>query len=634
MEVIMHPLLTKEVEKRLLLLGNEAIVRGALEAGLGFATTYPGTPSSEIGDNLFRIAGESDLYFEYSTNEKVALETAAGAAVCGVRTLCSMKHVGLNVAADPLMTLAYVGVRAGMVIITADDPSMFSSQNEQDNRIYARLSNLPMLEPTSAQEAKEMTTAAFEISEALELPILLRTTTRLSHHRGIVTTGPLVPPATKGAFEKDSRRFVTVPANARLRHKVLLDLGEKARDMACQSAFNTMTGGGAWGVATSGMAYNYVADAIKDLGIEDKVRVLKLGFTYPFPDKLAVEFIRSVEKILVVEELEPVLEDSLKVTAQTNGLTTPIAGKGADLFSRLYEYQPGMVREVIARFFGTAYSSPTPIDVKEDPDPVQLPMRPPNLCAGCPHRNTYYIIKTILKDIKIEAIFPTDIGCYTLGLLPPLEMADFLICMGSSVSSAAGIARATNKKVIAFIGDSTFFHSGITGLINAVHNKHSFTLIILDNGTTAMTGHQPHPGIQLVPPGWDRPTISIEAIVEACGVKRVTTIDPRQLVESKDKVMEVLRAEGLSVIVSRAPCPLYEARMTGRKKETAYRVGIKCEACKHCIENFGCPALCLSDEYYKRANMFINDDLCIGCGFCDQFCEAISPKKPKKRKSG
>jgi len=624
----MHPLLTKEVDKKLLLLGNEAIVRGALEAGLGFATTYPGTPSSEIGDNLFRIAGESDLYFEYSTNEKVALETAAGAAVSGVRTLCSMKHVGLNVAADPLMTLAYVGVRGGMVIITADDPSMFSSQNEQDNRIYARLSNLPMLEPASAQEAKEMTKAAFEISEALELPILLRTTTRLSHHRGSVTTGPLVPPATKGAFEKNSARFVTVPVNARLRHKILLEQEDKARDMACRSPFNTVTGGGPWGIATSGMAYAYVADAIKDLGIEDKVKILKLGFTYPFPDKLAVDFIQSVEKILVVEELEPVLENSLKVTAQTNGLTTPIAGKGADLFSRLYEYHPGMVREVIARFFATAYSPPTPIDVKEDPAPVQLPMRPPNLCAGCPHRATYYAVNSVLRETQTEAVFPTDIGCYTLGILPPLQTADFLICMGSSVTSAAGISRVTDKKVIAFIGDSTFFHSGVTGLINAVHNKHNFILVILDNGTTAMTGHQPHPGVEITPPGWDKPSISIEAIVRACGVEQVAVVNPINLAKTRNAVKEALEANKLSVIVAKAPCPLYERRMLHKKSKRAFVVGPECNTdCTECVDTFGCPALYKNPAPDAETTMIINENLCIGCGVCIQICKKIRPKK-------
>jgi indolepyruvate ferredoxin oxidoreductase alpha subunit len=511
---------------------------------------------------------------------------------------------------------------------------MFSSQNEQDNRIYARLSNLPMLEPASAQEAKEMTEAAFGISEALELPVLLRTTTRVSHCRGIVTTGSLTPPKTSGTFEKESSRFVTVPANARVRHRVLLSQGEKARDMACTSVFNTITGTGRWGIATSGIAHNYVADAIRDLGIQERVKVLKLGFSYPFPEKLAADFIRSVDKILVVEELEPILEDNLKVTAQTNDLTVQISGKDPQLFSRLYEYDPGMVRKVIARFLELDYTRPKPVDIRENPDQVQLPLRPPNLCPGCPHRNTYYIIKTLLKDMQIEAIFPTDIGCYTLGLLPPLEMADFLICMGSSVSSAAGIARATKKKVIAFIGDSTFFHAGITGLINAVHNRHEFVLVILDNGTTAMTGHQPHPGVELAPPGWDRPTISVESIAKACGVNRVTTIDPRHLMESKDKVLDILKSDELAVLVSRAPCPLYDARITGRRKETAYRVGIKCEACKHCLENFGCPALYLSDVYFERPHMVISDDLCIGCGFCNQFCEAIGPKKLKAGEAG
>ncbi len=624
----MHPLLTKEVGKKLLLLGNEAIVRGALEAGVAFATTYPGTPASEIGDNFFRIATESELYFEYSTNEKVALETAAGAAVSGIRAMCSMKHVGLNVAADPLMTLAYVGVRGGMVIVTADDPSMFSSQNEQDNRIYARLSNLPMLEPASAQEAKEMTEAAFEISEALELPVLLRTTTRLSHCRGIVTTGLLKPPETRGAFEKESCRFVAVPASARVRHKVLLSQNEKAREMACTSLFNTITGKGRWGIATSGIAYNYVADAIKDLGIQDRVKVLKLGFTYPFPEKLTAEFIRSVEKILVVEELEPILEDNLKVTAQTNGLAIPIAGKDPELFSRLYEYDPGMVREVIARFFELDYTSPEPVDIKENPEAVQVPMRPPNLCAGCPHRATYYAVTSVLREAHTEAVFPSDIGCYTLGLLPPLQTADFVICMGSSVSSAAGMSRAIDKRVIAFIGDSTFFHSGITGLINAVHNRHNFILVILDTGTTAMTGHQPHPGVEITLPGWDKLYISIEAIVRACGVEQVAVVNPTNLAETKVAVKEALESNRLSVIVAKAPCPLYEARMLGKKKKEAFVVGPECNMdCTECIDTFGCPALYKNTAPDAKTTMIINENLCIGCGVCAQFCKKIRAEK-------
>jgi indolepyruvate ferredoxin oxidoreductase alpha subunit len=630
----MHPLLTEKAGKRLLLLGNEAIVRGALEAGVAFATTYPGTPSSEIGDNLFRIASESNLYFEYSTNEKVALETAAGAAVSGLRTMCSMKHVGLNVAADPLMTLAYVGVRGGLVIVTADDPSMFSSQNEQDNRNYARLSNLPMLEPASAQEAKEMTLAAFGISEALELPVLLRTTTRLSHCRGIVTTGPLKPPNTRGAFEKDSPRFVPVPANARVRHSVLLGQGEKAREMACTSKFNTITGVGRWGIATSGIAYNYVADAIKDLGIQDRVKVLKLGFTYPFPDKLTKGFVGSVDKILVVEELEPFLEENVKVTAQTKGSAIPIEGKGYELFSRLYEYDPGMVRQAIARFFELDYTAAKPIDIKEDPEAVQVPMRPPNLCAGCPHRATYYAVTSVLRETRTGAVFPTDIGCYTLGFLPPLQTADFFICMGSSVSSAAGFARATGKRVIAFVGDSTFFHSGITGLINAVHNSHNFILVILDNGTTAMTGHQPHPGVEITQTGWDNPPISIKAIVKASGVEQVAVVNPLNLDKTKAAIKEALESNKLAVIVAKAPCPLYEARVLGKKKKRSFVVGPGCSTdCTECIDTFGCPALYKNTAPDAKTTMIINDNLCIGCGVCIQFCKKIRPKKIRKESS-
>jgi indolepyruvate ferredoxin oxidoreductase alpha subunit len=624
----MHPLLTPDVGKKLLLLGNEAIARGVLEAGLGFATAYPGTPSSEIADNLFRISAESDLYFEYSTNEKVALETAAGAAACGVRTVCSMKHVGLNVAADPLMTLAYVGVRGGLLIVVADDPSMFSSQNEQDSRIYARFSNLPMLEPTSAQEAKDMAKAAFEISEELELPVLLRTTTRLSHYRGIVTTGPLKPPKTMGSFEKDSARFVTIPAHARVRHRVLLDQGDNAREMACGSAFNAVAGKGMWGIVASGMAFGYVADAVKDLGIEDTVKVLKLGFTHPFPEKLATDFIRSVEKVLVVEELEPIVEETLKVVAHSNSISTTIAGKGIAAFSRLFEYEPGMVRQAIASHFGVDYTHPRHVDVKQDPEGFQMPIRPPNLCAGCPHRATYFAVNSVLKEAGTEAIFPSDIGCYTLGILPPLQAADFLICMGSSVSSAAGISRVTGKKIIAFVGDSTFFHSGITGLVNAVHNKHTFVLVILDNGTTAMTGHQPHPGVEMTPPGWDKPSVSIEAIVRACGVEQVAVVNPINLGKTKNAIKEALDSNKLSVILAKAPCPLYAKRMLRAKQKRAFSVGAECNTdCTECVDTFGCPAIIRNPAPDTGTTVTIDDNLCIGCGVCIQICKKIRPKK-------
>ena len=628
LEVIMHPLLTPEADQKLLLLGNEAIVRGALEAGIGFATAYPGTPSSEIPDTFFRIAQEAPLYFEYSTNEKVALETAAGAAVSGVRTLCSMKHVGLNVAADPLMTLAYVGVRGGLVIVVADDPSLFSSQNEQDSRIYARLSNLPMLEPATAQELKDMTKAAFAMSESLELPVLLRTATRLSHHRGVVTTGTLQEAVTKGEFQKDPHRFVTVPAVARMRHKVLLDQAEKARDMACSSPFNHLSGSGKWGLVTSGMAYGYVVDAVKDLGLSDKVSILKLGFTHPFPEKLALDFLKATEKVLVVEELEPVFEESFKVVAQTNGLSTTIAGKGVGLFSRLYEYEPAMVRQTIAQFFGLEYQPSTPIAVSADPEPVQIPIRPPNLCAGCPHRATYYAVNSILEETDNEAIFPSDIGCYTLGILPPLQTTDFVICMGASVSSAAGFSRVSDKKVIAFVGDSTFYHSGITGLVNAVHNQHRFILMVLDNGTTAMTGHQPHPGVELVPPGWEKPTVSIEAIVRACGVEDVRVVNPINIAKTKEAIKDALEADSLSVIISKAPCPLHARRMEGTKKQRAFVVGPECNSdCTRCIETLACPAMSQNTDPDAGTTVVINDNVCSGCGVCIQVCRKIRPKK-------
>ncbi|HID29775.1 MAG TPA: indolepyruvate ferredoxin oxidoreductase subunit alpha, partial [Desulfobacterales bacterium] len=331
---------------------------------------------------------------------------------------------------------------------------------------------------------------------------------------------------------------------------------------------------------------------------------------------------------LVVEELEPILEENLKVTAQTAGLAVPISGKNPELFSRLYELDPGIVRDVVAKFFELSYSPPRPVDITEDPEAVQLPMRPPNLCAGCPHRATYYAVTSVLRETETEAIFPTDIGCYTLGILPPLQTADFLICMGSSVTSAAGISRATGKKVVAFIGDSTFFHSGVTGLINAVHNKHNFVLVILDNGTTAMTGHQPHPGVEITPSDWDKPSISIEAIAKACGVERVAVVNPINLGKTKAAVKEALESDKLSVIIAKSPCPLYEARILGKKKKRGFVVGLDCNTdCTECIDTFGCPALYKNTAPDAKTTMMINDNLCIGCGVCIQLCKKIRPKK-------
>ena len=621
----MSELVNGRAGERLLLLGNEAIVRGALEAGVSLAATYPGTPASEIGDRFYEISRQTELIFEYSVNEKVALEVAAGAASTGVRAMASMKHVGLNVAADALITLGYVGVRGGLVVVTADDPSLFSSQNEQDNRYYARMAGLPMFEPTSPQEAKDMTKAAFALSEELGLPVLLRTTTRVNHTRGPVTLGEMAPRPGKGHFVKDPFSQVMVPAVAREAHARLLAKQARVRERAETSPFNTLTGAGPWGIATSGVAAAYVEDAILELNLTDRVTLLKLGFTYPLPEKLMTDFLGRVERVLVVEELEPLLEDGLKAIAQSRGLTLPIQGKGEGLFSRLYEYQPALVRQVMAKFFGVAAEAQTP------PAPAELwgselPDRPPNLCPGCPHRAMYYAVKMALKDLGREGIFPTDIGCYTLGLLPPLSMADYLICMGSSISTAAGISRATGQTVVAFIGDSTFFHAGLTGLANAVHNGHDFLLVILDNGTTAMTGHQPHPGVTMVPSGYPGKPINLEGIVRALGVEQVWKVNPLKYKESLAATKEAVESRGLRVLISQSPCFLYEARITGKKRKARFQVKDECGDCRHCLDYFGCPAMSVKPGT-EPTQMLIDHDLCSGCAFCVQFCECIRPVK-------
>jgi len=615
----MHKLLKDTPGKEMLLLGNEAIARGALEAGVSFATCYPGTPSSEIPEQFLNISQETDLYFEYSTNEKVAMEVGAAAAISGLRTMVTLKHVGLNVAADPLMTLAYTGIKGGMVIINADDPSLFSSQNEQDNRYYARLSSLPMLEPTNTQEMKDITIDAFDLSEELELPVIIRTTTRLNHIRGPVKLGELRPIKAKDTFKKNPFHFVCVPAVSRNLHKLLLEKYDEAVEKSENWPYNQIIGNGNWGIVANGVSFNYVSDAVSDLGISDKVSILKLGFSWPMPGNLCTRFLKQVSKVLVVEELEPVVETDLKAIAQEKGITTPIKGKGVGRLSRLLEYDPGMVREAVADYFDVDYKAPEMIDLSGIPE---LPGRPPNLCAGCPHRATFYAVKQVYGP---DAINPTDIGCYTLGLLPPLSMADLVICMGSSVSSSCGFSQATDQKVVSFIGDSTFFHSGITGLVNAVHNNHKFTLVILDNGTTAMTGHQIHPGVNTEPLGIERTRVSIEEVVRGCGVKDVHVVKPFKLKKTMEAVKAAMAYDGISVIISQEFCPLFARATKQMRKTKPFRVNHdKCKNHRDCINLLACPAMFLEDE-----KVSINKNLCTGCSVCAQVCpeNAILPIK-------
>ena len=615
----MHKLLIDSPDEEMLLLGNDAIARGAIEAGIAVATCYPGTPSSEIPDNFFAMFREGGFYFEYSTNEKVALEVAAGAAISGIRSMCTMKHVGMNVASDTLMTLAYLGVNAGMVIINADDPLMFSSQNEQDNRYYARLSGLPMMEPINAQEMKDMTVAAFDLSEQLKLPVVLRTTTRLNHMRGVVKFGQIRQIKSKGFFKKDPFHYVALPAVSRNLHKVLLEKYDQALELSENSEYNQIIGNGKWGIVTNGVSMDYVQDAVNDLGIGDKVTILRLGFSYPMPENMIVKFLTNVEKVLVVEELEPVMENDIRSIAQAKEIAVPIKGKEKGLFSRLYEFDPGMVRGTIASYFGVPDTSPKPVDVTGIPD---LPGRPPNLCAGCPHRAMYYAIKQVYGP---DAVHPSDIGCYTLGILPPLKMADIVICMGASIGTSCGISKATDQKVVSFIGDSTFFHAGIPALINAVHNNHKFTLVILDNGTTAMTGNQPHPGVDTTPMGVDTTQISIESLVRGCGVEHVQVVNPMQVKKGIEAAQASKDFDGISVIISKELCPLYARSIKKAKKVRPFYVNQdKCKQHLDCINLLACPAMYIDD-----GKTMINEVLCIGCTVCAQVCpeNAILPLK-------
>jgi len=609
-------LLKDEVGKRVLLLGNEAIARGVLEAGMGVVTTYPGTPASEIGDSISAIAAEAGLYMEYSTNEIVAVEVAAGAANSGVRTLTAMKHVGLNVAADAVMTLAYIGVKGGYVIVTADDPGCYSSQNEQDNRFYALLSNLPCLEPSNAQEAKEMTISAVEISEKLELPLLLRLTTRVSHTRGPVIYGKLRKPNLKGEFIRDVKRMVMVPANARPMHVRLLEKVEKAKEISETSPYNRIVreGSSGLGIISSSSAYNYAVEAAHLLGLD--ASILKLGMTHPLPEKMIAEFLKNHEKIVVVEELEPYLEMQVKTIAKDYAPNVKIYGKAGRLyFQRKFELSTRKVMMGLAEITGKE----PPIDFRRIDEEYaeivkDLPSRPPILCAGCPHRASFYVIK---KATGENAIYTTDIGCYALGIAPPLKVGDILICMGASIGTAQGISKTTGKQTIAVLGDSTFFHAAIPGLINAVYNNHKVTLVVLDNLTTAMTGSQPHPGTGVTGMRSPSERILIEKVAEGCGVKYVKVVDPFKIKEATAVLKEALQHHGPSVVVFRSPCALMATRDKRRKgeKTVPFKITQECTNCMVCIKLLGCPALVIKD-----GKVTINEALCTACGLCVSVC--------------
>lgn len=670
---------------KLFLLGNEAAVRGAIEAGVSIASTYPGTPSSEIGNILSLIAKDAGMYFEFSINEKVAMEVAASSAASGLRAFTFMKHVGLNVASDSFVSAVYTGVRGGMVVLTADDPSIFSSQNEQDTRHYIRLGNLPLLEPSNPQEVKNMMKFGFELSEKFKIPVLVRTTTRVSHMRGIVELGEISSNNhsnndkqdfkkgyndqnhwKKGYFKKNTKQFVPVPDNALIMHKELVSKMKNIEKIVNGSDLNEVykfnqNNKLKFGVISSGSAFNYAYDVINEDKLE--IDILKLGFSYPFPKNGILDFVKDLDGIFVVEEVDPIMEKEILAILGENRLNIPVFGKLNGIFPLIYEFTPDIVKnsfnkvlnninsvnlnetskDELSRILKSLANSNNTNNINNinsndtnegitiENDSIEksntslnkeianlideLPNRPPTLCAGCSHRSTYFGVRKAAEELGIrdeDLIFSSDIGCYTLGVSPPYKTADYLLSMGSSIGDACGFSVATDQKIVSFIGDSTFFHGGIPPLVNAVHNKHKFVVTVLDNRTTAMTGGQPNPGLPVDGMGDIAPEISIEKIAIASGCKFVETINPLNLKKTVDTYKRALNFEGVAVIIAKYPCTLIK----GQKKKKAMEIRQdKCSHCLECINILACPAISTKDDF-----IIIDDTVCKGCTTCVQMC--------------
>lgn len=570
-----------------LLLGNAATAQGLHDGGCTIISSYPGTPSTEITETA---AGFDDMYSEWAPNEKVALEVAFGACLNGVRAACAMKHVGLNVAADPLFTMSYTGVNAGLVICVADDPAMHSSQNEQDSRHYAKAAKVPMLEPSDSAEAYEFAKAAFEISEKFDTPVLFRTCTRIAHSQSVVDIGEGAVKTERRPYIKNPAKYIMAPANAKARHPFVEERTGKLAEFAESCPFNRVeiADGAKTGIITSGTCYQYVKEVFGD-----SVSVLKIGMAYPLPVKLIRDFAAKAERLVVIEELDPFIEEHCR--------NIGVAVEGKSLFPITGEFS----QKTVASAFGL----PVKESVKSD---SPLPGRPPVMCPGCPHRGIFYA----LSKNKINVI--GDIGCYTLGCAQPLNAIDSVLCMGASVSGVHGFNKAGGEeceaKTVAVIGDSTFVHSGITGLVNIAYNRTNSTVIILDNSITGMTGHQQNPTTGLNIKGDPAGKIDLEALCRAIGISRVRVVDPYDIAESERAIKEELSAKEPSVIISRRPCVLLKYAF---KAKPAYKTDEdKCRGCRACMK-IGCPAISMKSEGKK---MKIDSTLCVGCGVCTQLC--------------
>ncbi len=569
---MVHRLLLDEPGRRELLIGDEAIVRGAIEARVALVSGYPGTPASEVGDTFHRLYRELGISFEYSVNEKVALELAFGASLAGARTLVSMKHLGLNSAADPLSTMPYIGVRGGMVIVSAGDPGCMTSPNEQDQRHLGRMVGVPTLDPASPDEARRMTVFAYELSEACELPVLLRITTRVCHTRAPVEFGPRVPPRLPAAFVKDPARNVPVPVNARRMRETLFQRLERARTAMAASPFNPRSGPptGRRGIVAAGAPRNAAIEALRRAGVE--VPLLEIGTVHPFPYALAVEFLRAVDEVLVLEELSPYVEDVLLASAHRAGVPTRVHGKRDGHAPWFHELEMGEVERRVRAFLELP---PAPrATVEPLPAGFAPPPRPPVLCSGCPHRNSFHTVTAVFGDTPV---YVNDIGCYTLGMSPPHHAGDTLLAMGSSIPMAAGIARATGKRTVAFLGDSTFFHSGMPPLVDAIEQDDDVTVIVLDNHVTAMTGLQPSPSRR------------IGDVARALGARDVSVVDASDLPALLAAFGRAKEARGLSVVVVEGPCALLAAREHPAAEKTLPMIDPdRCHTCGMKEAGLGC----------------------------------------------
>ena len=575
-----------------LMLGNEAVARGLYEGGCSVISSYPGTPSTEITEAAAKNYDE--IYTEWAPNEKVAMEVAFGASLAGKRSFCAMKHVGLNVAADPLFTVSYTGVNAGMVIAVADDAGMHSSQNEQDSRHHAIAAKMPMLEPADSAEALEYAKLAFELSEEYDTPVLLKMCTRIAHSQSVVEVGERIEAPAK-PYEKNIGKYVMMPGNAKRRHPMVEERTRKLVEYADTSSINRVEmGGTALGIITSSTSYQYVKEVFGD-----SVSVLKLGMVNPLPEKLILDFAAKVDKLAVVEELDPIIENHCKQL----GLTV----SGKDILPICDEFSQNLIA---AKLGGEAHTGVALNDA--------IPPRPPVMCAGCPHRGLFYILS------KNKCTVLGDIGCYTLGAVAPLSAMDMTLCMGASISAVHGFNKALGAeaegKTVAVIGDSTFMHSGMTGLANIAYNGSNSTVIILDNSITGMTGHQHNPTTGYNIKGDPAGKIDLETLCRAMGYKRVRVVDPYDLAQCDTAIKEELAAAEPSVIISRRPCALLK---TVKHKPALTVDADKCKSCKMCMK-IGCPAISMSD-----GKATIDATLCVGCGVCEQLCKFDALKAGK-----